>query len=790
MAQDIRALVIGINDYPFAPLTSAVEDAQKFAAEIEALGLVATQDITLLTSPGTGATRDQIKAALKPIYKSGRGIKKFFFFFSGHGLLTYDDGAHIRARTALPAADVKVLKDDGDKIIDFDEILELLDSNGPLEQYYFIDACRDLGYDVHPKVGSLGLAGETPEGSRYQVALYAVSKGGKAEGAKDGLGIMTSHLLKALRGEGIAMDFDDASGEFVVTGPSICAYVFRQIEQAMANVPLWTKQFLLADPHVKGPPPTKPLRIIPDVRDRQLTIHVEPEELGPPQTKVILAKARAVIRDVCLPPQPNHATVMLPPYPHLVTVESTAGDPMPARDSVDVRVTSELRIRVSPRIGRVPLAFDGSPPAAPLVDSKKAHVRRVRGRRTDGASAGGILEATALEPATTIRFQGLAPPYEVKEGRHSLRESLRPGPYAVSFRIGTEEFGRKEVFVTAGEELKITPTPFSSQVVRDAIGGERSADLTSTEPSETVGPMQGAVLPTLLPLLGLKAYDRGNTFLRKYNDVIPSAQGDLALVIALDGEWGKPARDLFSGFRVIASPGFGAPNVVPALSLVPLRRPGFERIAFVTSPPFNRSYILRIDGVGMSIQLAVGHLPKRATVIGVVLRPDGSFDVSNNILRIPGNKYDEPVPVRPDEEAKLVRALQIGQKLYSADELAAFREDPRLGKNYVIRDGLLAKWLDPILGCMTYYAGRGDKRVTWMLDEAAPNLRKYFGELADARLIAQLHGIEAKTGLGGAIPVLAESVRLAAKLGIRDSDVMADLARRITPGQPWTLIAR
>ena len=52
-----------------------------------------------------------------------------------------------------------------------------------------------------------------------------------------------------------------------------------------------------------------------DVRDRQLTIHVEPEALGPPQTKVILAKARAVIRDVCLPPQPNHATAMLPPYP-------------------------------------------------------------------------------------------------------------------------------------------------------------------------------------------------------------------------------------------------------------------------------------------------------------------------------------------------------------------------------------------------------------------------------------------------------------------------------------------
>ena len=79
MAVNSRALVIGINDYAFSPLTSAVEDARSFAAEIEKLGLVAKSDITLLTSPGIGATFDQIANALAPIYQSGNGIQRFFF---------------------------------------------------------------------------------------------------------------------------------------------------------------------------------------------------------------------------------------------------------------------------------------------------------------------------------------------------------------------------------------------------------------------------------------------------------------------------------------------------------------------------------------------------------------------------------------------------------------------------------------------------------------------------------------------------------------------------------------
>ena len=296
-----------------------------------------------------------------------------------------------------------------------------------------------------------------------------------------------------------------------------------EIRKGLENVPLWTRQYLIADPLIKGPPSDEPLRIIPDVADRQLTIHVEPDEAGPPKTRVKLAKARAVVFKACLPPQPNHATVWLPPYPHLVTVESTAGLPERARDSVDVRVTSELRVRV--KIGADPAP--GRLPTDPLVESKGTPKRGVRGFKAYEPTRLGTLEATALEPETTIRFEGLAPPYQAKEGRRTLRETLPPGPYVVSFRIGSEEFGRKEVYLTAGDELKITPTPFSSQVVRDAIGDARSVDLSSARPSETVGPMQGAVLSTLLPLLGLKAFDPNNTFLHRYEDLVPPTRETL-----------------------------------------------------------------------------------------------------------------------------------------------------------------------------------------------------------------------------------------------------------------------
>ena len=253
-------------------------------------------------------------------------------------------------------------------------------------------------------------------------------------------------------------------------------------------------------------------------------------------------------------------------------------------------------------------------------------------------------------------------------------------------------------------------------------------------------------------------------------------------MIALDGEWGRPASELFGRLSLSASRDFGPSASAQQLPFLPLRGPGFERIAVATFTLGESNQVLRIEGLGLSIALAVGCLPNRATIVGVILRPDGSFDVSNNILRVPGQSYDEP-PVGPYQEVRLVRMLQIGQKLYSAGELAA-------PENSVPISALYAKWLDPIVGCMAYYVGRRDHLWPSLLPMAAANLRRYFGDLADARLIAQLQGNEARFGLGDAIPVLAESVRAAASLGVPGSDAMADLAGRITPGQPWTLIAR
>src|SRR5262249_22071102 len=116
------ALVIGIDAYSFRPLTSAVADAESFKREIVDLGLVRDADVTLLTSRNGGASRDRIKEKIEWLYGSGDTFDRLLFYFSGHGLLKFSDGAQNHAQTALLAQDVRKIAGDGDKMIDFDEI--------------------------------------------------------------------------------------------------------------------------------------------------------------------------------------------------------------------------------------------------------------------------------------------------------------------------------------------------------------------------------------------------------------------------------------------------------------------------------------------------------------------------------------------------------------------------------------------------------------------------------------------------------------------------------------------
>lgn len=200
------ALIVGIDSYVQQPLTSAVNDARSFKELLLELSLVPPENILMLTSPPTGdgreAKRKNITDALYEFYARGDGIDRLYFFYAGHGLLAFADAARGRPHTLLMPAEIEDLDRDGQFLIDIDEIIDRMKLNGPQEQFYFVDACRDLAYERHPDFGSLGWSGRPPGHARSQVILFAVSPLGKARAQKEGLGVMTKHLLDAFRGRG------------------------------------------------------------------------------------------------------------------------------------------------------------------------------------------------------------------------------------------------------------------------------------------------------------------------------------------------------------------------------------------------------------------------------------------------------------------------------------------------------------------------------------------------------------------------------------------------------------
>jgi hypothetical protein len=196
-----------------------------------------------------------------------------------------------------------------------------------------------------------------------------------------------------------------------------------------------------------------------------------------------------------------------------------------------------------------------------------------------------------------------------------------------------------------------------------------------------------------------------------------------------------------------------------------------------------------------TFNLAATSLPGRITVVALVLRPDGKFDLAQHVLRLPGRAYDEPVTSVP--YGQMVRQLILGQRLFQSGELVEQADQPTTP----LWELLHAKWTDPLLGSMALYgwldaAGeRPGPEARSMADETARNLLRYFGELPDARVAAARVLTDQRADLiagllaDDAVPVLARSMRELAREAITGGAASArvvDWAQRVPLTAGWT----
>jgi hypothetical protein len=195
-----KALVVGINDYPSAPLRGCVNDANAMASVLETHSDGSPNfSIKLLTVPSDTVGRAELRGAIERLFEGDCDIS--LFYFSGHGLIKSTGGY-------IVTPDFKK-HDEG---ILMDEILFLANNSRAKNKVILLDCCHSGA------LGSPTITGSNVALLSDGLSVLTASRDSESALEINGKGVFTALVVDALQG-GAA----DLRG-FVTPG-SIYAYV-------------------------------------------------------------------------------------------------------------------------------------------------------------------------------------------------------------------------------------------------------------------------------------------------------------------------------------------------------------------------------------------------------------------------------------------------------------------------------------------------------------------------------------------------------------------------------------
>lgn len=195
-----KALVVGINSYPGAPLAGCVNDAHSIAAVLETNGDGSPNfAVKLVTCPSATVTRSSLKEGIEAVFDGDSDIA--LFYFSGHGMITSTGGY-------IVTPDYKK-HDEG---ISMHDILTLANNSKAKNKVVFLDCCHSGAFGTQTISG--GAVAQLSEG----LSVLTASRDTESALEIGGSGVFTTLVVDALQG-GAA----DLRGH--VTPGSIYAYV-------------------------------------------------------------------------------------------------------------------------------------------------------------------------------------------------------------------------------------------------------------------------------------------------------------------------------------------------------------------------------------------------------------------------------------------------------------------------------------------------------------------------------------------------------------------------------------
>lgn len=175
-----KALVVGINNYPVAPLNGCINDASAFSATIEANGDGSPNfDVRLQTDV---PTKSDLKTSIKALFSGS--CETALFYFSGHGY--FDDlGGGV-----IVTPDYQ----QNDEGVSMDEILNIANESSAKNRVIILDCCHSGSFGSPNSSG--GKTAQIGEG----ISILTASKTDEASVEVNGHGIFTNLLLDALQG--------------------------------------------------------------------------------------------------------------------------------------------------------------------------------------------------------------------------------------------------------------------------------------------------------------------------------------------------------------------------------------------------------------------------------------------------------------------------------------------------------------------------------------------------------------------------------------------------------------
>jgi Caspase domain len=787
------AIVIGINKYwrPEACLHGAVRDAVDMCEWLKNPdgGAVPESQLFVALEPdhGTapaptvyGADYQTVTDVIRRlVLRSGANGDRLFFYFAGHGLtsrVNYSD------ESAIALADFT--DQHPEYSLSLRSIFEFFQATQFREQFFFIDACRNIPWEGEFRIGYLQPRRRDPEQeSIQQFICFATSPGVPAAEigqAGNERGAFTGALLPGLGGAGTAKAWNGGENKYLVRWADLFCFVETEMRGKRVRLGRNEKP-LFQTPRQTGERGggNPVLASFPDgfFSEESLAVYIDP--LGAARyTEVVVSDYGDIEQRARLLDQVP-APFRLPPREYTLKAEATHFVPEKRRWAVSVYSPADVTVTMRPG---TPVSTAGSPTATgklivqssdtlaalELADGAGAPIRSGRGR----------LEVPGLKPGF-YRARLVSPEGEVIE----QMIDIEPGE-------------RKEIALPAPQAPR---TELFRQVITRTASDVQPDN--TVEVSEAVGPIAAPRMSTLLMLTG-EVVNRDTPWghrlreigLRSFREAVPNA-GDTGVQVLFaveDSAW--------TGWSHPPSPTRVAIwHLDEQLGPATMSRPiGIQDVlglgAYSTAVrPGPHWLMIHLPGTAPTV-FAVAALSGRLTLVVVHQDNDGQIRVLQYLPALTADTA--PHGRAPRSEPMNVRRLELMQRFYLSGRLDLAYPNAR--------ELLNAKWIEPIAGALGGYLMLRLGKVG-ELRRASANMSEFFGELSDSHILMAVYADleredrdlaarEFRRALDHGVPIFADGLGLLLdgieRHGIEHPrvPVVRSLFNRHLPGLIWSAV--